>query len=180
MNGDQVWSLICALRFGKPFSVILKSGKMKAINLFKKLGVVILAAGFFTACESDDMEDNMYTISGSATGAQENPPVTTSGTANLSGSYNRDNNVLNYTVTWTGMTGPLTAAHFHGPAAVGVNAPPIFDISVTTNGVSGSASATVTLHDTTENHLLNGRLYYNLHTALYPAGEIRAQVSAVN
>ena len=153
---------------------------MKAIDLFKRLGVLILAAGLFAACESDSTDDNMYSLSGSASGAQENPPVTTSGTANLSGSYNRDNNVLSYTITWSGMSGPLTAAHFHGPAPVGVNAPPVFDIDITANGISGSASATVTLDDTTETHLLNGRLYYNLHTALNPAGEVRAQVSAVN
>jgi hypothetical protein len=152
---------------------------MKAFNFLKKLGVFVIAAGLLSACESDS-DDNMYTLSGSATGAQENPPVTTSGTATLSGSYNRDNNVFNYTVNWTGLTGPLTAAHFHGPAAVGVNAPPMFDISITSNGTSGTASGTVTLADTTETHLLNGRIYYNLHTALYPAGEIRAQVSANN
>lgn len=140
---------------------------------------MLSATAVFVSCDRDD-NDNTYTISGNANGAQENPPVTTTGTATLAGSYDRNSNVLNYSISFSGLTGPVTAAHFHGPAVQGQNASPIHDITITSNGTSGTASGTITIAEATESELLNGRIYYNLHTALYPNGEIRGQVAAVS
>ena len=135
-------------------------------SLFFKTIIPLMAlsmASVITSCdkEDDDIDDKTYTISG-----------------NASGSYNARTNLLTYNITWTGLSGNVVVAHFHGPAIAGVSANPIHDISITTNGMTGSTSASVTLADSTESHLLNGRLYYNLHTVLHPAGEIRGQVSA--
>lgn len=155
---------------------------MKTSPFFKTI-IPLMAlsmACVITACDKDDddMEDKTYTISGNASGSQEVPAVTTSATGTLSGSYNARTNLLTYNITWTGLSGNVVVAHFHGPANTGVSANPIHDISISTNGMTGSTSASVTLADSTESHLLNGRLYYNLHTVLHPAGEIRGQVSA--
>lgn len=152
-------------------------------SLFFKTIIPLMAlsmASVITSCdkEDDDIDDKTYTISGNASGSQEVPAVTTSATGALSGSYNARTNLLTYNITWTGLSGNVVVAHFHGPAIAGVSANPIHDISITTNGMTGSTSASVTLADSTESHLLNGRLYYNLHTVLHPAGEIRGQVSA--
>lgn len=160
---------------------------MKTQDLFQQFGRRILAAtalaGLFliTSCDKDDDDfddDENFTLSGNASGSQENPAVSTAATATLSGTYNSENNLLTYTINWTGLSGLVTGMHFHGPAAVGVNAGVIHGIEISTNGISGSASGSLTLADTTENHLLNGKLYYNIHTALYPNGEIRGQVTA--
>jgi hypothetical protein len=128
--------------------------------------------------DDDDMIDTQYTLSGNASGTQEVPSNPSTGTGSLTGSYNSANNTLSYTITWTGLSGNLTAAHFHGPALPGASAGPIHDLVITSNGTSGTASATLVIHDTTESHLLAGKLYYNLHTALYTGGEIRGQVNA--
>jgi hypothetical protein len=154
---------------------------MKTRNFFQKalIAVPVLAATLLlTSCDDDDddFDDSTYTLSGNASGGQENPPVTTTATATLTGTYNKSNNRLDYTINWTGLSGPVTVAHFHGPAATGVNAPPMIDIAVTTNGVSGVASGNMTVHDSVETHLLAGKVYYNLHTAANVNGEIRAQV----
>lgn len=148
-------------------------------KLARLLSTVALGTMLFVACskDNDDTTDNTYTISGNASGSQEVPSVATNATATLSGSYNADNNKLDYNITWTGLSGNVTAAHFHGPAVVGVNASPIHDITVVTNGISGTASGSITLHDTTEAHFLAGRIYYNLHTAQNPGGEVRGQIS---
>jgi hypothetical protein len=45
--------------------------------------------------------------------------------------------------------------------------------------MNGSAIATIVLSDSGEAELLNGDLYYNIKTALYPNGEIRGQVIAL-
>jgi hypothetical protein len=156
---------------------------MKKMSFLRKFAAtsMILASSVFVISSCDDNDDgtndNMYTISGSASGSQEVPAVTTSATATLTGSYNASNNRLDYTINWTGLSGVISVAHFHGPAMAGATAGPIHDISITTNGVNGSTSGSITVADSTENHLLNGKVYYNLHTVANVNGEIRGQVS---
>jgi hypothetical protein len=128
--------------------------------------------------DMDDLNDQTYSLGGNAAGSQEVPAVTTAATGSLSGTYNARTNMLTYNITWTGLSGNISAAHFHGPALAGASAGPIHDITIGTNGTSGSTSGSITLADSTESHLLNGRLYYNLHTTLNPNGEIRGQVTA--
>ena len=155
---------------------------MKTSMFFKSM-IPLMAlsmACVITSCDKDDdaMNDKTYTLSGNASGNQEVPAVATSASGTLSGSYNARTNLLTYNIAWTGLSGNVVVAHFHGPAAAGVSADPIHDISIANNGMTGSTSASITLADSTESHLLNGRLYYNLHTVLRPAGEIRGQVVA--
>jgi hypothetical protein len=85
---------------------------------------------------------------------------------------------LQYNVTWTGLTGPATLGHFHGPALAGANASPVITFTLTNNGNAGYAAATVTLTDAQEADLLAGKWYANIHTQMNGAGEIRGQVTA--
>jgi hypothetical protein len=156
---------------------------MKTFRFFKTTMALLAvsAACILTSCDKDDDDmdnDKTYTISGNASGSQETPAVATSATGTLTGSYNSRTNMLTYSISWSGLSGNVSVAHFHGPALVGVAANPIHDISISTNGVNGTASGSITLADSTESHLLNGKLYYNLHTVLNPNGEIRGQVTA--
>ena len=140
-----------------------------------------LASTFFImSCskDGDDDGDTMYTISGNASGSQEVPAVTTTGTGTLNGTYNASTNKLDYTINWTGLTTAVNVAHFHGPALAGVSAGPMVNITVTNPAITGSAAGSVTVHDSVETHLLNGRVYYNIHTVNHPGGEIRGQVTA--
>lgn len=153
---------------------------MKSLRMLAQ-GMLAMVAGalILVACNKDnDDVDNDYTISGNASGSQEVPSFATTATGSLNGTYNAETNLLTYSITWTGVSGNLTMAHFHGPALVGVNAGVIHDINIVNNGTSGTAAGTITIHDTTEAHLLAGKIYYNLHTALKPSGEIRGQVTA--
>lgn len=160
---------------------------MKTISNYRNTFFTLLASSMITclllvACDKDDDDTNnnndMFALSGSASGSKEIPTNTSTGTATLTGTYNRATNSLVYTINWTGLTGNLTAAHFHGPASATESAGPMLDITIGTNGLSGSTSATITVTDAFETALLNGKIYYNLHTALYPNGEVRSQVGA--
>jgi len=151
-------------------------------TLFSAL-TIASAALIMTSCDKNDDDDNndnnkTYTISGSATGAQETPAVTTTATSTLTGNYNAGTNTLTYNINWTGLSGVVSVAHFHGPAAVGVAADPLLPIAITTNGATGSTSGSVVVADSVETALLDGKVYYNLHTAAHPTGEIRGQVAA--
>jgi CHRD domain-containing protein len=82
---------------------------------------------------------------------------------------------LNWTLTFTNMSGAATAAHIHvadrgtpGPVVVPLCAP-------CTSGVSGTANINPTVLAAIE----ADRAYVNVHTRQNPAGEIRDQVSPV-
>jgi hypothetical protein len=82
---------------------------------------------------------------------------------------------LNWTLTFTNMSGPATAAHIHlaergtpGPVVVPLCAP-------CTSGVSGTANINATVLAAIQ----ADRAYVNVHTRQNPAGEIRDQVSPV-
>ena len=112
-------------------------------------------------------------LSAMLTGAEEVPANSSAGTGTVEATYDSDSNVLNYTVTYSGLTGDATAAHFHGPAAPGENAPPAVPVE---GSLASPISGTATLTDAQEAELLGGQWYFNVHTAQYPDGELRGQV----
>lgn len=82
-------------------------------------------------------------------------------------------------LTLEGLTGPVTAAHFHRGAA-GVNGPIVRTI---TGDFSGNTASGLWAPGDSEpltpellRDLLRGNLYFNIHTAANPAGEVRGQV----
>ena len=159
---------------------------MKTLSNYRKTFFTMLATSLITcsllvACDKDDDDivdnDDTFALSGTASGSKEIPTNTSTGSATLTGTYNARTNSLMYTINWTGLSGNLSAAHFHGPATETESANPMQDITIGTNGASGTTSATVTVTDAFETALLAGKIYYNLHTALYPNGEVRSQVT---
>jgi len=106
-------------------------------------------------------------------GSAEVPANDSKGTGNLDASYDTTSKKLAWTITYSGTTGPATAAHFHGPAAAGANAPPVVPLSGSlTSPIKGDA----TLTDAQLADLQAGRWYLNLHTDANKGGELRGQV----
>lgn len=104
----------------------------------------------------------------------EVPPKDSAGTGTLTGTLNTETNEFTYHIEFSGLTGPVAAAHFHGPAAEGVNAKPQLPIKGTpiTSPIDGKAALTAEQ----AKELVDGKWYFNLHTAANPGGEIRGQV----
>lgn len=89
--------------------------------------------------------------------------------------YDDDSNVLNWNITFSGLTSAETVAHFHGPGAPGVNAPiqpPALALGPTKTGMAA-------LQASQEADLLNGLYYVNIHSQMFPGGEIRGQIMPV-
>jgi hypothetical protein len=93
------------------------------------------------------------------------------GTATL----DTDTRKLDYDVSWNGLTGPATMAHFHGPAASGKNAGVQVRIGDANPTSPTTGSATLTEEQVTQ--LTAGQWYANVHTAANPGGEIRGQLT---
>jgi hypothetical protein len=110
------------------------------------------------------------------TAAGEVPPTQSKGKGELTATYDTTSKKLAWKGSYSDLTGPATAAHFHGPAAAGKNAGvviPSFAGAAAKSPFEGSA----TLTDAQAKELLGGEWYVNVHTAANKAGEIRGQLS---
>lgn len=106
------------------------------------------------------------------TGADEVPANATAGRGTFTAELESEERTLVYRATYSGLTGPATMAHIHGPAAPGANAPPIVTAPFATSPISGVAILTADQVD----DLMAGKLYFNVHTEANPTGEIRGQI----
>jgi hypothetical protein len=107
-------------------------------------------------------------------GASEVPANTTAGKGTADIDYDAASKKLTWKLTYSGLTGPATAAHFHGPAEAGKNA----GVAVAIPGATASpAEGSATLTDAQAADLMAGKFYVNVHTAANPGGEIRGQVT---
>ncbi|MCK1359094.1 CHRD domain-containing protein [Bradyrhizobium sp. 199] len=107
-------------------------------------------------------------------GKSEVPATTSNGSGTADLDYDAASKKLSWTVTYSGLSGPATAAHFHGPAEAGKNAGVAVAIP---NATSSPVKGEATLTDAQAADLLGGKLYVNIHTAANPGGEIRGQVT---
>jgi hypothetical protein len=106
--------------------------------------------------------------------ASEVPPTTSMGTGTADVTFDTVSKKLTYTITYSGLTGPATAAHFHNPAAATENAPATVPLS---GALASPVKGEATLTDAQAADLAAGKMYFNIHTAANPGGEIRGQVT---
>jgi hypothetical protein len=126
-------------------------------------------------------------------GSVQVPPNQTAGTGTVTATYDSTTKQLSWKGTYTGLSGPPTASHVHGPAPAGTNARLVAWISDNVGQCSQGAcksnhetvahtltnpfEGTATLTEAQANDLMAGLYYVNIHTDAYPAGELRGLVS---
>jgi hypothetical protein len=110
------------------------------------------------------------------TGAQQVPPVQTSGSGTADLTYNPSDRHITWTITYSGLSSDVTMAHIHGPAPQGKNAG--VEVWLTKKGepVSSPIKGSATLTAAEAQQLMAGNAYINVHTKDHPGGEIRGQL----
>lgn len=144
------------MRLGKPF-----------------LTVLFCAAVALPACA------DIITWDVTINDAQQVPPHGSPGTGQAHLILDDVAMTLDLNMTFTGLLAPTTNAHIHCCATPGANAgviipfvPEGFPLGVT----SGSFAHLFTLDSTQVGDLLSGMSYINIHTELFPGGEIRGNI----
>jgi hypothetical protein len=109
-------------------------------------------------------------------GAQQVPAVQTAGSGIARLRYDTATHVIEWKITYQGLSGPVTMAHFHGPAAAGKNGG--VQIWLTRKGSPAESPITgsATLTPEQARQFAAGEWYINIHTQAHPGGEIRGQV----
>ena len=102
----------------------------------------------------------------------EVPPNSSAGTGTLTATYDTASKKLSWKGSYSGLTGPATAAHFH-TGEPGKNGGVALAITPNASPFEGSA----TLTDAQAADLLAGKWYVNVHTEANKGGEIRGQVT---
>ncbi len=164
---------------------------MKLIKLTALTSLLFVFVFGMTSCEknAEKKKTTDYEKKGIIlTGAQETPAVPSTALGTMDVFYTRDTRILTWSVTWSGLTGPVAAMHIHGLAPAGFAAGVVQNIITASNGL---ATPNATLYPATgkfsgttlvdgsiikEADLLNGFYYMNIHTATYGTGEIRGQI----
>lgn len=108
-------------------------------------------------------------------GDQEVPPAATAAIGGGQLRIDTAANTVTYHITFAGLTGAATAAHIHGPADPGTNGGVLHTLP-TSNPMTGVWNYA----EANEGDILDGKTYVNIHTGMFPAGEVRGQVVPLN
>jgi hypothetical protein len=136
--------------------------------------VTSVAAIALSGCGMMRPSNKMQIFEANLSASQEVPPAVSSGSGQGEVMYNENTGMLSWKVTYSGLTGPATAAHIHGPAAVGANAGVVvpFPGDLNAQPITGERAITPAQYA----DLAAGLYYVNIHSARFPGGEIRGQL----
>ncbi len=107
------------------------------------------------------------------TGSQETPPNNSTATGRASLALSPDEKTARLSLTFSGLSSAQTDAHVHGPATLGVSAPPVFPLPL-----GQLSDFSIVLTPSQVQDLKSGLFYINVHSVNVPTGEIRGQFAS--
>jgi hypothetical protein len=161
---------LCFLeRVASRFTIETKN--QTGITMKKLLALAVLAASLHGAFAATSFFEATLTPEQDGGGARTGSGI---------GDFTLTDNSITYSISYSGLSGNSTAAHFHGPAAPGLNAPVLYGFGGPFGTTSGTLSGTINNLTATDLQQLNDGLWYaNIHSTTFGGGEIRGQVLAV-
>ena len=135
------------------------------------LSACIVALGWALPSRAEEMSFKVP-----LSGAEEVPPVQAAARGAAKFDYDPANRIVKWTITFSGLSGPATMAHLHGPAQKGEKAPVVLWLSKQGSPADSPISGQGMLTPEQAEHFSAGRWYVNIHTQANPGGEIRGQI----
>jgi hypothetical protein len=111
-------------------------------------------------------------------GSQEVPPVITLATGTATVVVNYQTGAIDVSGSYSNLSSAQTDAHLHGPAPRGQTASPIVTLTGT-GGNSGTFTGSAILTATQMQEVFSNLTYLNVHSTLWPNGEIRGQLEKI-
>jgi hypothetical protein len=140
-------------------------------SLYSGIFVMMAALMFtFSSCNKDNANGNNVVFKATLNGASETPPNTSAATGDATLTFNETDNTFSVVVNYSGLT--ATGAHIH-KGAYGVPGNVVFPFSPITSPIKYTSSS---LDSTQKADLFANQYYVNIHSAAFPAGEIRGQL----
>ena len=148
--------------------------KIKLTAVVKNIQIILVAGILLTgyACNNDDDDDSLGkdTFTATLNGMNEVPPNNSAATGTATLTYNRDTRIFSVIVEYIGID--VMGGHIHKGAA-NVSGDVVFPFVTLTSPLGYSS---LQLTDAEEKDLYDQLYYVNLHSALFPGGEIRGQL----
>lgn len=143
----------------------------------ERLGVLAVVIGALIATNSPALALKIP-IQASLSGGGEAPPNNSPAKGLMVGTFDTDTNTLEWSVTYSGLSGAPIGAHFHGPVSyLGLTPEENAPIQVATPGdLASPFHGVAKIDDTQAKDLKDGRWYFNVHSTKIPGGEIRGPV----
>ena len=142
----------------------------------KSISVLLLAVFFVISCKKKTEEVPVVTtvnFAATINGANEVPTNASTATGAMTGSFDKVSKILTLSFTYTGIT--ATNMHIHKGAA-GVSGGVLFGLSSAPFS-SPVAYTSPALSPGQEDSLMTNLYYINIHSATFPGGEIRGQIT---
>jgi hypothetical protein len=154
------------------FLVVIREAKMNfAVRRFAPIiAACLVGFGWSGLVQADPLSFKV-----SLSGAREVPPVETPATGAADIAYDPATRVVSWVITYNGLSGPATAAHFHGPAGQEGKAPLVVWMSKQGSPAENPIKGQATLTPEQAQQFAAGQWYVNIHTQANPGGEIRGQ-----
>ena len=143
---------------------------MRKVFLF---ATVITTSFIISSCTKQDSVTNQIPYQAVLLPSNEVPARASDGYGSATGFYNSDSKVITLRINYYNLKAALTAWHIH-KAPSGVNGPVIHNFGAAAPSDFMFISAPLTADQ--ENDLFTGNYYVNLHTSVFPGGEIRGQL----
>ena len=90
--------------------------------------------------------------------------------------YDPDARVVTWTITYNGLSSPVTLVQFHGPAQPGKTAPGLVSLTKQGSPVESPIAGQATLTPEQSRQFAAADWYINIHTQTHSDGEIRGLV----
>lgn len=136
------------------------------------IGAAILAAAIPASAQ-------IYIFTADLDGLQEVPPVQTPGYGTATVTLDASSGHVMVSGSYFNLLAPVVAggggAHVHGLAPPGVNAGVIVPL-VHTGGTTGTFEGMGNLTPAQVQGMIEGLTYINIHSTMFPGGEIRGQI----